>query len=120
MKSILIADDNDLIRRSVRGMFESAGWTVCGEARNGQEAIENAKQLRPDLVIMDLSMPVMNGLTAGKILKSLMPEARLILFTSYGDVLNTDEVRSCGFSALISKNKATDLVTNAEVILHAA
>ena len=80
----------------MRQMFEQAGWSVCGEASNGQEVIAKAQEYTPDIVVLDLSMPVMNGLTAGRILKGIMPETALILFTSFGSVINSDQFRSAG------------------------
>src|SRR5437016_13578448 len=73
-KAVLIVDDNALIRQALCEMFKrEADFEVCGEAENGQEAIEKAQQLHPDLIVMDLSMPVMNGIEAASVLKSLMP-----------------------------------------------
>jgi len=73
-----------------------ADFEVCGEAANGQEAIERAQEFHPDLIILDLSMPVMNGLDAAKVLKTLMPAVPLIIFSEYGDVLSDEEARAAG------------------------
>lgn len=82
--NVLIIDDNALVRTHLRKYFESAeDWQVCGEANNGQEGIEKAQQCHPDCIILDLSMPVMNGIEAAKVLKKLMPEVPLIMFTSF-------------------------------------
>ncbi len=78
---------------------------MCGEAANGQEAIERAQEFHPDLIILDLSMPVMNGLDAAKVLKTLMPAVPLIIFSEYGDVLSDEEARAAGVSALVSKSE---------------
>jgi len=64
LHTIVLADDSSVIRRSVRRSLEQAGWTVCGEASNGREAIEKANRFHPQVVILDLSMPEMNGLEA--------------------------------------------------------
>ena len=81
---ILIVDDSALVRNSLRTCFESEpGWQVCGEAGSGKDAIEKAKALQPDLIVLDLSMPVMNGLEAAKVLSKLMPSVPLIMFTSH-------------------------------------
>ena len=71
-------------------------FEVCGEAENGQEAIEKAERLRPDLIVMDLSMPVMNGIEAARVLKRLAPAAPLIIFSEYSDVFSEQEARSAG------------------------
>jgi len=78
---------------------------VCGEAENGREAIEKAQQLRPDLIVMDLSMPVMNGIEAAYVLQGLMPTVPLIIFSEYSDVFSEKEARSAGVSALVSKSQ---------------
>ncbi len=95
-------------------MFEQAGWTVCGEATDGQEAIAMAQELRPDVVVLDLSMPLMNGLTAARVLKEIMPATPLILFTSFGNLLSAADLELAGFSASISKSEAGQLVTTAQ------
>ncbi len=78
---------------------------MCGEAANGQEAIERAQEFHPDLIILDLSMPVMNGLDAAKVLKTLMPAVPLIIFSEYSDVFSDEEARAAGVSALVSKSE---------------
>ena len=81
---ILIVDDSSLIRKTVReALEEQTGWLICGEAENGKQAIEKAQQLKPDLIILDLSMPVMNGLEAAQALKKLMPAIPLVMFTAF-------------------------------------
>ena len=73
-KTILIVDDNAYIRLALCGLFKrESDFEVCGEAENGKEAIAEALELRPDLIVLDLSMPVMNGLDAARELKRLMP-----------------------------------------------
>ena len=87
-------------------MFKrEADFEVCGEAENGREAIEKAQQLYPDLIVMDLSMPVMNGIEAARVLKGLMPTVPLIIFSGYSDVFSEKEARSAGVSALVSKSE---------------
>ena len=104
----------------MRRMFEQEGWTVCGEASNGEEAIAMTQELRPDVVVLDLSMPVMNGLTAARALKQLMPRTPLILFTSFGNLLSAADLKLAGFSASISKSDAGKLVTMAQRLADAA
>jgi DNA-binding NarL/FixJ family response regulator len=85
-KTILVADDNPLIRKALCEMFElEEDYDLCAEATNGAEAITLAKQWRPDLVILDLSMPEINGYDAGCEIKRIMPDVRIILFTLYAD-----------------------------------
>jgi len=104
-KSVLIVDDVE-IRRAVCELFTAeADFDVCGEAANGQEAIERAQEFHPDLIVLDLSMPVMNGLDAAKVLKTLMPAVPLIIFSEYSDVFSEEEARAAGVSALVSKSE---------------
>ena len=102
---ILLVDDSPIIRHASRSAFEQAGWEVCGEARNGCEAIAKAGELRPEVVVLDLAMPEMNGIIAARILKRIMPEVHLILFTMCGDVFDADEANSIGISAGFSKTE---------------
>ena len=120
MKRILLADDSAVVRNTLRQMFEEAGWSVCGEASNGQEAIVKAQELRPNIIVLDLSMPQINGFTAGRILKETLPGTRLILFTAFGALLSTDALESAGFSASIPKSDAGKLLNTAQTLLNAA
>jgi len=105
-KTVLLVDDNAAIRHALCRLFGSQeDFDVCGEAENGQEAIERAERLRPDLIVMDLSMPVMNGIEAARVLKRLMPAAPVIIFSEYSDVFSEKEARSAGVSALVSKSE---------------
>ncbi|HEY1261918.1 MAG TPA: response regulator transcription factor [Terriglobales bacterium] len=105
MKCILVVDDNSVLRRTLRQILEQHDeWTVCGEAVDGVDAIEKAKQLHPDLVVLDLSMPRMDGLQAGKELRRLMPEVSLILFTVFGNTPQvTKEAHDSGIDTVVSK-----------------
>ena len=105
-KSVLIADDHPVVRRATRLAFEEeSDFIVCGEAENGREAIEKSEALHPDLVIMDLSMPVMNGLDVARVLKHFTPSILVIIFTGYADVLSKGDAGSAGISAVISKSQ---------------
>jgi len=83
-KSVLIVDDHEAVRRELRRLFQSQPeFTVCGEAVDGADAISKAEQLSPDLVILDLAMPEMNGLEAAAALRFIVPDATLFLLTAY-------------------------------------
>lgn len=87
-KTILIVDDQAGERKVIRAAIEDlTNYVVCGEATNGTEAVEKAKELKPDLVIMDLAMPMMNGLEAASVLKNHVPEASVVVFTLYADLV---------------------------------
>jgi CheY-like chemotaxis protein len=85
-KQILIVDDSGVVRRVVRSVLESqTKHQVCGEAIDGVDAIEKANALKPDLIVLDLAMPRMNGLEAAMALKSAVPRPWIVLFTMYGE-----------------------------------
>ena len=86
---VLIIDDNEAVRRLIRTCVESIGLDVCGEAEDGLIGVQRAKQLSPDVVLLDLSMPKMNGAEAASVLRSAMPDLHIVLFTMYefGDAL---------------------------------
>jgi DNA-binding NarL/FixJ family response regulator len=82
MPRVMIVDDHTAIRRGVRGILqELPEWEFCGEADNGQEAVRLAKALRPEVIIMDLSMPVLNGLEATRIIREVLPQTKVLLLT---------------------------------------
>src|SRR4051812_33412218 len=93
---VLIVDDHPAIRRALQREFERAGWEVCGSAANGREAIAKTEQLLPDLIVLDLATPEMNGLTTARLLKRKYPEVHLILFTGHGEIVRQDEALGAG------------------------
>jgi DNA-binding NarL/FixJ family response regulator len=110
-KSVLIVDDNASIRRALCGLFEGeADFEVCGEAENGKVAVEKAQELSPDLIVLDLSMPVMNGLDAARVLKRLMPTVPLIMFSAFGDGSVRYQARLVGISEVVSKSEHASLL----------
>ena len=114
-KSVLIVDDNRFIRRALCELFErESDFEVCGEAENGKEAIAEAQKLRPDLIVLDLSMPVMNGFDAARVLKRLMPTVLLIMYSAFGDKVAEYQARLIGISDVVSKSE------NASVLIHKA
>jgi DNA-binding NarL/FixJ family response regulator len=82
-KCILIVDDSSAVRNAVRSFLEESGFEVCGEAVDGLDAIQKAKHLNPDLIILDFAMPRMNGIEAARILKQMLPETPILLLTSH-------------------------------------
>jgi DNA-binding NarL/FixJ family response regulator len=121
-KSVLVVDDNAAIRQMLCCVFTlETDFAVCGEAENGRDAIEKAQALHPDLIVMDLSMPVMNGIDAARTLKTLMPMVPLIIFSEYSDVFSEQEARSAGISALVSKSEhASVLIDRVRAFLYPA
>lgn len=83
MARIVIADDHEIVRSGLKALLEDAGWQVCGEAENGEEAVKKVSELQPDLVILDISMPVMNGFQAAQAIRELAPEIKIALFSMH-------------------------------------
>jgi two-component system, chemotaxis family, chemotaxis protein CheY len=121
-KCVLIVDDNASIRQALRGLFEGeADFEVCGEAENGKVAIEKARELHPDLIVLDLSMPVMNGFDAARVLKRVMPTVPLILYSAFGDEFAEKQARLIGVSEVVSKSEhAAVLIDKARALLNSA
>ena len=106
MPGILIVDDYASIRHLLRSLVEGTGFEVCGEAENGADAIEKAKQLRPDLVLLDMAMPGVSGAEAAPVIKRLFPQTKIILFTIHTDGLNQALARGLGIELAISKTES--------------
>jgi len=119
-RSILLVDDHEVIRRQLRLLFNShPEFTICGEAVHGVDAVQKAQQLCPDLIILDLSMPEMNGLEAAAAIRYMMPDVPLFLLTAhYSRELELAAFGS-GISAVFSKHEDLDsLVERARMALH--
>jgi CheY-like chemotaxis protein len=108
-KRVLVVDDNPMIRRLIcRMLEEQAGYEVCAQAAGGAEAIELAKQELPELIILDLSMAVMDGIVAARELKRLFPHVPIILFTQHAEMA----ARLCDLPVdrIVSKNDSASLM----------
>lgn len=105
-KAVLIVDDNAMVRAALRVFLEGrAGLTVCGEAADGVEAVLQAKELRPGLILMDLSMPYMNGVEAAWLIRKAVPEARIVVFTLYSDGLGQMLAAKAGVDLVVPKTE---------------
>jgi DNA-binding NarL/FixJ family response regulator len=104
VKKVLIADDSVSVRYVIRTFLKDVpDVEICGEAANGLDAIEKAKKLEPDLVLLDLSMPMMNGAEVASVLKKNMPHVPIILFTMYSENVGKSLVAALGVAAVLSK-----------------
>ncbi|HET6181288.1 MAG TPA: response regulator transcription factor [Candidatus Sulfotelmatobacter sp.] len=119
-KFVLIVDDNAFLRQSLRELFKrEADFEVCGEAENGKEGVRKAQELHPDLIVLDLSMPVMNGFDAARALKRLMPAVPLIMYSAFGDRFAEHQARLIGISDVVSKSEhASVLIRKARSLLY--
>jgi len=107
MIRILLADDHDLMRRGIRDLLESdSGLEVCGEASNGREAIELARRLKPDVAVLDLTMPEMNGLEAIRQLRTELPQTELLVFSMHDSEELIREVFAAGARGYVLKSDA--------------
>jgi DNA-binding NarL/FixJ family response regulator len=111
---IFIADDNDAVRRGVVGLLSSeTGWKVCGEARDGSEALQKARELRPDLILLDISMPGMNGLEVARLLRQALPEAKILVVSQHDPIHMLPSVVEAGGDGCVDKSRlGTDLVAS--------
>src|SRR6266853_4764208 len=104
---ILIADDHEIVREGVRAVLQrQAGWEVCGEATTGREAVERAGTLQPQIVIMDVGMPELNGLDATREIKRLVPKTEVLIFTANETEEVVRNVFKAGAKAYLLKSEA--------------
>jgi DNA-binding NarL/FixJ family response regulator len=115
---ILIADDHEVVRRGIRAMLAShPGWEVSGEAGDGREAVELAKASRPDLVLLDIGMPNLNGIDAARQILSNCPGTQIIILTMHSSSQVVREVLAVGARGFLLKSDAgRDLVTAIEAV----
>ena len=120
LKSVLIVDDSELIRHALCELFrQEPDFEVCGEAENGKVAVEKARELRPDLIVLDLSMPVMNGFEAARVLKRVMPSVPLIMYSGFSDESAQYQARLVGISEVVSKSEhASVLILKARSLVY--
>jgi CheY-like chemotaxis protein len=111
-KCVLIADDHDGVRKALRALFLSNGFEVCAEAINGLDAIEKAQEVRPDLIVLDLSMPVMNGLAAARELTKIMPKVPVLMFTNHAGPMIEYEAQRAGIRSVMSKDGSYERLLN--------
>lgn len=117
MPHVLIVDDQPAIRKALRRFFEDTHWAECSEAVDGRDAIEKARQLNPDVILLDLSMPVMNGIEAARTLKQMTPEVPILMLTAYFGTATDLLAKESGISAVFSKDDVMPLVQRVRAVL---
>ena len=111
---LIIADDHSLVRQGVRSVIEGQKtWTLCGEADNGRTAVELAKRLKPDIAVLDVSMPKLSGLDAVRILKTQLPKTKVLILTMHDSDSLADELLAAGAHGYLLKSDAAELLPKA-------
>jgi len=114
MTRILIADDHELIRQGLRKVLEERpGWTVCGEAITGREAVAKARELRPDVVVLDVGMPELNGLEAARQIRRALPNTEVLFLTMHDSERLAQEALAAGARGYLLKTDLGDTVVTA-------
>lgn len=117
--TIIVADDHVVIRKGLRTLLEERrGWKVVAEAANGREAVEKAARLRPDVVVMDLSMPELNGLDATRLIRKAVPNTRVLILTMHNIEELVEKTLQAGARGYVLKSDTErDLITALEAVL---
>jgi DNA-binding NarL/FixJ family response regulator len=116
---ILIVDDHEALRAGVRAVLESRGLEVCGEAQDGQEALAKVLQLRPDLVILDITMPVLDGFSAAREIHKLRPNVGILLLSMHESASMVNVAKSSGARGYVAKSEGIARILKAvEAIAH--
>ncbi|MCL4523181.1 MAG: response regulator transcription factor [Acidobacteria bacterium] len=117
---ILLADDHDVVRRGIRALLEThPGWEVCAEACNGREAIEQTKKLKPDVVLLDVSMPLLNGLEAARHIRKESPRTEILMLTMHDSEELAREVLEIGARGYLLKSDADrEIISAVEALSH--
>jgi DNA-binding NarL/FixJ family response regulator len=101
---VLIADDYEFTRKTLKALIETRpGWQICGEADNGHQAIQRASELRPDVIVLDLRMPVLDGLAAARVITEAMPTVPILIYTLYVTADLAVEAKKAGIRLIIDK-----------------
>jgi DNA-binding NarL/FixJ family response regulator len=115
---ILIVDDSPLVRQRLRDLLQQhPDWEVCGEAANGQDAITRARELSPDVIVLDFLMPRMNGMQAAREIGKLIPDVPILMFTTYLSRQLVEEARNVGIRGAVAKSDARYVIDGLEALL---
>jgi CheY-like chemotaxis protein len=111
---ILIVDDSDVTRRILNVIVRSRQWTVCGEAEDGWSGVKKFQEMMPDLVLLDLAMPDMNGIETARLMSAMDPTVPIIMFTALNLEGLEKAARNAGVRAIVSKGECWTLLRNIE------
>jgi len=116
---ILLVDDSQLMRRCLRTLLEQQGsWQICGEACNGQEAVEKAQQAAPDVIVLDFQMPKMNGLDAAREIRRRSPDVPILMVTLHMSPQLEDQAKKIGIRGACDKGNINCVVEGVDTLLH--
>jgi DNA-binding NarL/FixJ family response regulator len=102
---LLIVDDHEIFRRGLRALLEpSSEWQICGEAVDGMDAVEQCKSLKPDIVVLDVSMPRLNGLEAARLIRKEKPEPQIVIITQHDSPQIRSAALEAGAQAFVTKS----------------
>lgn len=119
MLRVLIVDDHEALRAGVRSVLESRGIEVCGEATNGQEALAKAVQLHPDIVILDITMPVLDGFTAAREISKRLPGVGILLLSMHESSSMVNVAKSSGARGYVAKSEGVArLIKAVDAVAH--
>jgi len=111
---ILVADDHPVIRKSVRHILDSRPrFEVCGEARDGAEAVDEAQRLKPDVVVLNITMPVLDGIAAAREITARLPQTAIVILSSHADKHFIEQAKKSGAQAYVAKSKAGEALVRA-------
>ena len=116
---LLIVDDHEVVRRGIRSLLTNHNrWEVCGEAVDGQDAVDKARELKPDLIIMDVSMPRLNGLEATPIIRSVLPDCEVLILSQHESPQMIQQALKAGARGYVVKSSvARDLLVALETVI---
>lgn len=106
---VLIADDNDEVRSAVSDIIHREGWVVCGSFADGRTAVARAAELKPDVVVLDLQMPQLDGISAGCAIQTFLPNVPLLMHTAFASSYLDAEAKRLGFRGVIPKGNSAAL-----------
>jgi CheY-like chemotaxis protein len=116
-KSIIIVDDNAMIRRTLRNLFQEDGeWVICAEAVDGRDAVEKAQEFSPDMIVLDLCMPGMDGLEAASKLRNIVSKSLIVMLTAFKSPHLEDHAHKAGVSLVLAKEDSPKVLDFARLL----
>src|ERR1700730_15653491 len=117
---ILIADDHEIVRQGIRSLFDmQTDWEICGEAVDGLDAIEKSKHLKPDIILLDVSMPHLNGLDAARIIRKEVPQSKILMVSQHDAAYMSQRALEVGARGYVAKSELSrQLLAAVESVIH--